>query len=137
MPRARLGDHHIGISTPGRNPSFDKILEHQQSAIRDLVKDWGGQQIAFIEPEGEFRVTRDVWVTSSTLQECLQLTHKMKFIVLHGVMQEQVRNHNNSGLWIQETYKLNATFLQEHRAARLEEECLAKEDPTKLGVGAR
>jgi hypothetical protein len=124
MPRARLGEYHIGISTPGCNPSFNKILEHQQSAIRDLIEDWGGQQIAFIK------------VMPSTLQECLQLTHKTKFIVLHGVTQEQVRNHNNSGLWIQETYKLNATVLQEHRAARLEEECLAKEDPTKLGVGA-
>jgi hypothetical protein len=51
-------------------------------------------------------------------------------------MQEQVCNHNNGGLWIQETYKLKATILQEHRAARLEEECLVKEDPTKLGVGA-
>jgi hypothetical protein len=130
MPRARLGDYHIGISTPGCNPSFDEILEHQQSAIRDLIKDWGGQQSAFIEPEGEFRVTHDIWVMPSTLQECLQLPHKTKFIVLHGIMQEQVCNHNNGSLWIQETYKLNTTVLREHRAARLEEERLAKEDPT-------
>jgi hypothetical protein len=136
MPRARLGDYHIGISTPRRNPSFNNILEHQRSSIRDLIKDWGGQQIAFIEPEGESRVTRDIWVTPSTLQVCLKLTHKTKFIVLHGVTQKQVRNHNNGGLWIQETYKLNVTILQEHIAARLEEECLAKEDPTKLGAGA-
>ncbi len=52
-------------------------------------------------------------------------------------MQEQVCNHNNGGLWIQETYKPNVTVLREHRATRLEEERLAKEDPTKLGVGAR
>ncbi len=103
MPRARLGDYHIRISTPGRNPSFNKILEHQQSVIRDLIKDWGGQQIAFIKPKGEFRATRNIWVTPSTLQECLQLTHKIKFIVLHGITQEQVCNHNNIGLWIQET----------------------------------
>jgi aromatic ring-cleaving dioxygenase len=80
---------------------------------------------------------RNIWVTQSTLQECLQLTHKTKFIVLHGVTQEQIRNHNNSGLWIQETYKRNVTILQEHRATRLEEERLAEEDPTKLGTGAR
>jgi hypothetical protein len=59
----------------------------------------------------------------------------MKLIVLPGVMQEQVCKHNNGGLWVQETYKLNVTVLQEHRAARLEEECLVKEDPTKLGAG--
>jgi hypothetical protein len=100
MPRAKLGDYHIGISPPGHNPSFDKILEHQQSAIRDLIKDWGGQHSTFIKPEGEFRVTRDIWVMPSTLQECLQLTHKTKFIVVHGIMQEQVRNHYNGGLWI-------------------------------------
>jgi hypothetical protein len=135
-PRARLGDYHIGISTPSCNPSANKILEHQGSAIRDLIEDWGGQQLAFIEPEGEFRVTRNIWVTPSTLQECLQLIHKTKFIVLHGITQEQVCNHNNGGLWIQEIYKLNVTVLQEHGAARLEEERLAKEDPTKLGAGA-
>ncbi len=97
MPRARQGDYHIGISTPGHNPSLNKILEHQQSTIRDLIEDWVGQKSAYIEPEGEFRVTRDIWVTPSTLQECLQLTHKRKFIVLHGITQEQVCNHNNSG----------------------------------------
>jgi hypothetical protein len=124
MPRARLGDYHIGINTPGCNPSFGKILEHQQSAIRDLIKDWGRQQIAFIKPKGEFRVTCNIWVTPSTLQECLQLTHKTKFIVLHGVTQEQDPNHNNGGLWIQETYKLNATILQEHRAPDLRRNAL-------------
>jgi hypothetical protein len=59
------------------------------------------------------------------------------FVGLGLSVPNKVCNHNNGGLWIQETYKLNATVLQEHRAARLEEEHLAEEDPTKLGAGAR